>query len=42
MKALGIILAGGNSNRMQELTSRRAVSAMSAEAIAVLILRSAI
>ena len=28
MKALGIILAGGNSNRMQELTNRRAVSAM--------------
>ena len=28
MKALGIILAGGNSNRMQQLTNRRAVSAM--------------
>ena len=28
MKALGIILAGGNNNRMQELTSRRAISAM--------------
>ncbi|MFV0464636.1 MAG: glucose-1-phosphate adenylyltransferase subunit GlgD [Lachnospiraceae bacterium] len=28
MKALGIILAGGNNNRIQELTTRRAVSAM--------------
>ena len=28
MKAIGIILAGGNSNRMQELTSRRAIAAM--------------
>lgn len=28
MKALGIILAGGNNNRMKELTSRRAISAM--------------
>ncbi|MCI8489941.1 MAG: glucose-1-phosphate adenylyltransferase subunit GlgD [Lachnospiraceae bacterium] len=28
MKAIGIILAGGNSNRMQRLTDRRAVSAM--------------
>ncbi len=28
MKALGIILAGGSSNRMQELTNHRAVSAM--------------
>ncbi len=28
MKALGIILAGGSSNRMQELTNQRAVSAM--------------
>lgn len=28
MKAIGIILAGGNNNRMQELTSRRALSAM--------------
>lgn len=28
MKAIGIILAGGNSNRMQELSSRRAIAAM--------------
>ncbi len=28
MKAVGIILAGGNSNRMQELTNRRAIAAM--------------
>lgn len=28
MKALGIILAGGNNNRMHELTVRRAISAM--------------
>ena len=28
MKALGIILAGGNSNRMRELTTRRAIAAM--------------
>ena len=28
MKALGIILAGGNNHRMRELTSRRAISAM--------------
>ena len=28
MKAVGIILAGGNSNRLKELTSKRAVAAM--------------
>jgi glucose-1-phosphate adenylyltransferase len=28
MKAIGIILAGGNSNRMKELTRKRALSAM--------------
>lgn len=28
MKAVGIILAGGNSNRMKELTKKRAISAM--------------
>lgn len=28
MKAVGIILAGGNSNKLQELTSKRAVAAM--------------
>ena len=28
MKAVGIILAGGNSHRMRELTSKRAVAAM--------------
>lgn len=28
MKAVGIILAGGNSERMQELSSRRAIAAM--------------
>ena len=28
MKAIGIILAGGNSNRMQELSARRAIAAM--------------
>ncbi len=29
MKALGIILAGGNSSRMQNLSEKRAISAMS-------------
>ncbi|MGX8687395.1 MAG: glucose-1-phosphate adenylyltransferase subunit GlgD, partial [bacterium] len=28
MRAIGIILAGGNSNRMKELSKRRAVCAM--------------
>ena len=28
MRAVGIILAGGNSNKMRELTQRRAVAAM--------------
>ena len=28
MKALGIILAGGNNNKMQELSNKRAISAM--------------
>ena len=28
MKAIGIILAGGNSNRMKELSKKRAISAM--------------
>ena len=28
MKAVGIILAGGNSNKMRELTHKRAVAAM--------------
>lgn len=28
MKALGLILAGGNNNRMQELSNRRAIEAM--------------
>ncbi|MCR4752134.1 MAG: NTP transferase domain-containing protein, partial [Eubacterium sp.] len=28
MKALGIILAGGNSNRMKELSNKRAIAAM--------------
>ena len=28
MKAIGIILAGGNSNRMKELTKKRGISAM--------------
>ena len=28
MRAIGIILAGGNSNRMQELSAKRAVCAM--------------
>lgn len=28
MRAVGIILAGGNSNKMKELTHRRAVAAM--------------
>ena len=28
MKAIGIILAGGNSNRMRELSRKRAISAM--------------
>ncbi len=28
MKAIGIILAGGNNHRMKELTQKRAISAM--------------
>ena len=28
MRALGIILAGGNSNRMHELSNKRAIAAM--------------
>ena len=28
MRAIGIILAGGNSNRMQELSNKRAIAAM--------------
>ena len=28
MRALGIILAGGNSNRMRELSDKRAIAAM--------------
>ena len=28
MRAVGIILAGGNSNKMRELTQKRAVAAM--------------
>lgn len=28
MRAVGIILAGGNSRKMQELTEKRAVAAM--------------
>ncbi len=28
MKALGLILAGGNNNRMQELSKKRAIAAM--------------
>ncbi|HAP33952.1 MAG TPA: glucose-1-phosphate adenylyltransferase subunit GlgD, partial [Lachnospiraceae bacterium] len=28
MRAIGIILAGGNSNRMRELSNKRAIAAM--------------
>ena len=28
MRAVGIILAGGNSHKMRELTQRRAIAAM--------------
>ena len=28
MRAVGLILAGGNSNKMRELTQKRAVAAM--------------
>ena len=28
MKAIGIILAGGNNSRMQELSNKRAIAAM--------------
>ena len=28
MKAVGIILAGGNNSRMQELSNKRAIAAM--------------
>lgn len=42
MKAIGIILAGGNNSRMQELSNKRAIAAMrSAEAIEALISHSA-
>ena len=40
MKAIGIILAGGNNSRMQELSNKRAIAAM-AEAIEALISHSA-
>ena len=40
MRAVGIILAGGNSRKMRELTHKRAVAAMPvAEATEALILR---
>ncbi len=42
MKALGIILAGGNNSKMQELYNKRAIAAMQVEVIAVLILHLAI
>ena len=43
MRAVGLILAGGNSRKMRELTAKRAVAAMPvAEAILRLILYSAI
>ena len=38
MKAVGIILAGGNNNRMGELSRKRAIPAMSAEVSAALTL----
>ncbi len=42
MKAVGIILAGGNNNRMGELSKKRAIPAMRwAEASAASILHSA-
>ena len=42
MKAIGIILAGGNNSRMQELSNKRAIAAMPiAEAIEALISHSA-
>ena len=28
MRAIGIILAGGNNNRMRELSNKRAIAAM--------------
>lgn len=43
MKAIGIILAGGNNSRMQELSNKRAIAAMPVGAtIEALILHSAI
>ena len=39
MRAIGIILAGGNNSRMRELSDKRAIAAMPvAEATAALIL----
>ena len=39
MRAIGIVLAGGNSKRMRELSNKRAIAAMPiAEATGVLIL----
>ncbi len=43
MRALGIILAGGNNNRMRELSQKRAIAAMPvAGSYRALILLSAI
>lgn len=42
MRAIGIVLAGGNSKRMRELSNKRAVAAMPvAGATAALTLHSA-
>ena len=43
MRAIGIVLAGGNSKRMRELSNKRAVAAMPGckEATAALTLHSA-
>ena len=36
MRAIGIVLAGGNSKRMRELSNKRAVAAMEATAVLTL------
>jgi len=38
MRAIGIVLAGGNSKRMRELSNKRAIAAMPIAATAVSIL----
>ena len=36
MRAIGIILAGGNNNKMKELSNKRAIAAMPVSAVSTL------